>query len=390
METVIDLARRLVATPSYVQGSVDEAQLAAFIYEYLSQFPFLTVTRQDVAKGRYNVLATTGGDTCELLIGGHMDTVEPKQGWECDQFAGEIRDGKLFGIGALDMKGGIAAILTALGRLPAIPRGLTLLFYCDEEYDFAGMRTFLRDYASPAPRLGVIAEPSQLKIWNAQRGLIEVTISVRGRTGHAANPQEGVNAIDGLWGILRNVDQQLEQFSSDVLGKPSMNVAFFRGGLDQGITDRGDVQLGRQGNNIADYAEAVIDIRTTSPALRAAAVVDMIDAGARQFGLTINGTEVRHDLGALVTEASSLQSVEEALQSAGCAAEYLDPSGLGYSDGQMIAERFEIPVINLGPIGSGMHAPNECVDVESLETLSTVYVNLITSRCCAVTPDKEG
>lgn len=380
MNDVVGLTQMLVGIPSWVGDGCDETAAADAAAALLATVPWLTVERQVVHGSRRNVVARSPGDRCRLLVAGHLDTVEPRVGGRRDQFSGVVDGQRLYGLGALDMKGGIAAILSAVLASEAPLEGLAILLYCDEEYDFAGMRTFVAEYRGPRPQLCVVAEPTDLGIWNAHRGIIDIDVSLRGRSAHAADVRAGCNAIDGLFDVLAVARRQVESHGDPALGKSSMNVASFRGGLFQG-TREGEALLGRQGNNVADYAEAVIDIRTASPALRAATVAGWIREEAQCRGLTDIALRVRHDLGALVTPPTDLRDVEQALEDAGVPIAYVDPATRGYGDGQMLADAWKVPVVNVGPAGEGMHAVDEYVTVDSLKALSSVYAALLRRLC---------
>jgi acetylornithine deacetylase/succinyl-diaminopimelate desuccinylase-like protein len=348
-----------------------------YVFDYLNRFSWLKVTKQVVAPGRFNVLARTAGRP-RLMLAGHMDTVVPKEGWSRNQFAGEVDGDKLYGLGAYDMKGGVAAILSALsvGRASSFS-GLSLLFYCDEEYGFRGMKTFLNQApAEPRPGLVLIAEPSNLKIWNTHRGLIELHMEVGGTTGHAANPAVGVNAIAGLQKVLYELSGWVAEFRTNELGSSSLNIAFLRGGLNRGCDQAGMVLLGRDGNNIADYAEAVIDIRPARPELRAGQVTDELRRLIAKGGMKLVNLTVRHDLGALYTDPCDLRVVADVSGGA-----YLDASTKGYGDGQLIQEAWQVPVAYLGPSGGNAHALNEWVDISSLRTLAEMYSMIIQRYC---------
>ena len=135
----LQLTKKLISIPSYVGEKNNEKKIGDFIYKYLKQVPFLIkVEKQKVEGARFNVIATDGSKPKLLLIA-HMDTVEPR-GWQKhNPFRGTIKGNRLYGLGSMDMKGGMAAILSALKSFKKT-KDLMLLFYCDEEYDFKGMK----------------------------------------------------------------------------------------------------------------------------------------------------------------------------------------------------------------------------------------------------------
>ncbi len=363
------ITRDLIRLSSYKR----ESEVGQYIYNYLQQFSWLKVTKQRVAPGRFNVVATTPGKP-QLLLAGHMDTVVPKEGSNRDPLEPFLEGKKLYGLGAYDMKGGIAAILSSLSQIESAT-SLSLLFYCDEEYDFAGMKKFLEVKNQLKPQLALIAEPTDLQIWNEHRGLIELSVAVRGISGHAANPNSGINAIAGLQDVLSKLKAWLSTFRRPTLGAPSLNVAYFQGGLYQGEKS-GRTILGKDGNNIPDYAEAVLDIRPTKPELRAQDVVSKFNQLALSAGLTVTQTTIKHDFGALYTNPTKLKRLESIVGN-----NYLDASSKGYGDGQLLQAAWKIPVAYLGPLGGNAHAPNEWVDTDSLQALTEMYVQIIKTYC---------
>ena len=374
----ITILKKLVAIPSYVDAGHDESKAAKFVFDYLSQFPYLHVERQKVSGRRFNIIAQTKKNTGKkILFAGHLDTVQPKVGWQADQFSLMKKGDFLYGLGSLDMKGSIAAMLGALASLKD-PKNLAFLFYCDEEYDFAGMKTFLqRRGDKKSYQLAILGEPSDLKIMNVHRGLIEISFSTVGKTGHAANPHGGINAIDATYTMLADLRRWMKSFRHPKLGPPSLNVAYIRGGLQ---LSENSTAIGKQGNNIADFCEVVVDIRTTSPLLRAKQVVHRLARDAKLQGVTLRNVIVRHDLGSLHTSKQNLLSIEKIVtQHTGEENPYLDPVGRGYSDGQMLQEKFNIPVVSIGPRGKGVHAIREAVEKKSLYTCRDVYASIMGS-----------
>lgn len=110
---VIKLTQKLVSIPSYLSSKTNEKEIGNFVFSYLKKFPYFQVKKQKVEGERFNIIAKTKG-TPQLFLAGHMDTVEPGQGWFKSPFGRLIKKNKLYGLGALDMKSGMAAILDSL------------------------------------------------------------------------------------------------------------------------------------------------------------------------------------------------------------------------------------------------------------------------------------
>lgn len=387
--SALQITRDLVGIPTAIGQSsgLFEQKAAEYIEGVLRRYPWLQLSRQEIGEGRYNVVAKSAGEP-QLLLAGHMDTVELKTGWQHNPM-GEVVDGRFYGVGAIDMKSGIACILAALEELGPVP-GLTLLFYCDEEYDFKGMRYFIANEANVG-RLAAVAEPTDLLLSTSMRGLIELKLVITGRTGHAARPFEGINALDAASSAVREVRDWLSQFDDVQLKRPVSNLAYVHGGVKLPTPD--GYTIGCQGNNIADHAEMVFEVRPTRPELRASNL-----AGRFWENLTACGCEVtietRHDLGSMNTEREAIADVVSLLDDvlvqygaeypparAAHDQVYKDPTKSGYGDGQMIAERYGIPVFEMGPVGGNMHGAEEWVDIPSLDLCTSFYRRLIEHAC---------
>lgn len=372
---VIALTKKLVSIPSFVQGPVhNEEKLGRFLFNFLKQFNFLRVKKQKVEGRRFNVIAETKGKP-RILFAVHMDTVEPKQGWTKPLFGGKITGDKLYGLGAFDTKGGMAALLAALKDIKIVS-GATFLFYCDEEYDFKGMRTFLKEVKKPPYKLALVIEPSELKIWNAHRGLIEIAFSINGKSGHAANPHSGRSANTALINVLKRLEDSFKRFHHPFLGYSSLNIAYMRGGLYRGDKN-GEVILGKQGNNIPDYAEAIIDIRSISKEINAEKIQAFLIKEFKKESVVCDSFKIRHNFGSLYTSPQALKPVANALQKSNVPVKFLNPIAKGYGDGQLIQEKWKIPVAYLGPAGGGAHSVDEFVSMRSLRTLKLIYKNLL-------------
>jgi len=172
-------------------------------------------------------LAGRGGGR-SLLLNGHIDAVsaEPRELWSCDPFAGEVRDGRVYGRGIADMKGGVAGMLFALEtlhRLGVAPAGdVVFCTVTDEESSGAGGWAAVRHGVKADA--GVVAEPTDFDVWVACRGSLTPTITVEGRPGHAEMRQphwrEGgaVNAIEKMRLVLDAIERLREEWR----GRPDM------------------------------------------------------------------------------------------------------------------------------------------------------------------------
>lgn len=354
MTKTIELTKQIVAIPSWVGPTCNEIKLGQFIYDWLRKNTKLKVIKQPVKDGRFNVIAMDNYPTT-LLLNGHIDTVEPGTGWNTDPFTPCIIGDRLYGRGTTDMKGSLAAMLNAVSEVKDT-KGLMILCYIDEEYDFAGMLAFVQKYKNILkPKLIVSLDGSAGQIGIGCRGLIELSYKIRGTTGHAGRPSAGKNAIRLGTKIIDKLEIELSKFSDPILGISTCNLAYLNGGLDLGNN-----RVSRQGNNIANIAEFVVDIRTSLPILDAKWVSEKINQFATELGVVAEDFQIRHNLGSWLTNQSDLKKL-------GISERY--EASLGYIDTQMLWETFDkVPCCTIGAGNLGLaHKPNEFVETKSLE-----------------------
>lgn len=366
---VLELAKKLISIPSYVGRDSNEIKIAKFIEDYCKSLTWLKIIRQPVEDGRFNLILKDQYPT-KLLFCAHLDTVQPKTGWKTDPLKAVENNNKLYGLGASDMKGSIAALLSALEKFQQT-KGLMMLFYIDEEYDFLGMKRFIKGFKIQ-PKIIVSADGYNLSIGNGCRGLVEFTCTIKGKTGHAANPQAGKNAITGAVLIINKLTKILAGYKNP-LGKTVCNLASLQGGLDLGKN-----RIGKEGNNIADIAEIVLDVRPASSSLNASKIINILKKLCTEKGLKLTDYKVRHDFGCWITSKAMLKNTENSLQTV-IQPKYLNAGSYGYIDTQMLWESFnKIPCFTFGAGNLEIaHKPNEYVDIKNLQIAQNVYKTLI-------------
>jgi acetylornithine deacetylase len=247
-------------------------------------------------------LGRSGGR--RVVLSGHVDVVPPgdPDTWTADPWGAEIRDGRLYGRGACDMKGGVAAILGAVRALVAsgvagrLDGELVVAFVPGEEDGGQGTLAAIR--AGATGDLAIIPEPSNLDIVVAHAGAITFRLTVPGRAAHASQRREGVSALDGLFTVLRALEAD-EAVRNDAETDPLMTalglpyptiVGKIAGGewastvLDRVVVDgRYGVKLGQSPADAAnDLRRAIDDANESDPFLREHPVTVEIVGG--QFG----------------------------------------------------------------------------------------------------------
>ena len=236
---IVELTRRMVAVPSYRADEGWESGVARVLEEFLGGDGIAT-TRQPVLDGRENLIATLPGRAAGrplLMLNGHMDTVPPSGSMPYPPFAAEIHEGRVWGRGAVDMKGAVAAMAGALVALRRAgvrpPRAVMLAAVIAEETGNLGTAALAR--SGPFADMAVVGEPSDLTIIPAHRGVYRCDVLVHGRAAHGSTPELGLNAIVQAARLIVALDERLPEMwkrqRHPVLGGPSVNIGTVRGGI---------------------------------------------------------------------------------------------------------------------------------------------------------------
>jgi acetylornithine deacetylase len=219
----VRLARQLIDIPS-VSG--DEAAVTAYLAPYLEQLGYNVELLQDVPE-RPGLFATTDAPP-RLVLCTHLDTVPPF-------FSSSEDDGYVYGRGACDTKGIIAAQIVAAERLRAEGvRELGLLFVVDEERASLGARAANGHPDAPACRWLVVGEPTENKLAVGSKGSLRVAIQAEGTAGHSAYPERGRSAIHTLLDVLADV-RAITWPRDQYLGETTCNVGVITGGAGANV-----------------------------------------------------------------------------------------------------------------------------------------------------------
>lgn len=374
---VIGLTRNLVRIPSYVEssgrGRMNEKAVTDYVAQFLQENTNLTVRRQRVQNDRYNLIAANT-DSPRLILIGHTDTVKPSAGALHDPFAAEIEDGIMYGLGATDMKSGIASILSAAALYKGSP-DIMLAFYVDEEYDFAGMQALLPEMAGINPEFILSGDGGELKTGNACRGIAEIHGTIRGKAAHAGRPEAGKNAINGTVDMFRDLNEQLQRYTHDVLGQCSVNLATLQAG--KAAEEGKETAITEQVNSVPDIAKFKADIRIASTEVDPGVIMRIMEEFARSNGYNLQGMQTHHDLGAWYTPEDQIGEFLTIVEEITGSREMRDPRKSGYVDLQMLWNALGKPSsATFGP-GFDLHEPNEHVATEAIEKSRDVYLETI-------------
>lgn len=378
-DEAVSLTRELVRIPSE-NPTGSEARVADWLEDYLRGLG-LPVERDRVAEGRENVVAEIAGEAAQpaLVFLNHMDTVPAGEGWTRDPFAAECAEGRLWGRGTCDMKGGLAAALVALRglkkKVDAGARPLRTVRCClvvDEESPWMrGAAAAIERGRIGARDVVLACEPTRMRLVTAQKGAMWYEVLISGRSAHASVPHAGADAVlAGARTVLRLHAEAASLKASDpLLGRTTVVASV--------------VQGGRKTNIVADRCRLEADVRFVPP-LGVADARGLVERAARAACAETPGTsaEVRalsvdrppifSDLG---SEGGAILSRALA-EAAGAPPE---PAGVSYySDAGLAAARTgSRQCFLLGPGNvEQAHGPDEFVDIEELRRAARVFGRL--------------
>jgi acetylornithine deacetylase/succinyl-diaminopimelate desuccinylase family protein len=235
----LDLLRRLVRTPS-ANPPGNEGDVARVLAQALDRGG-VDARLEDVHPGRPNVAAELGpADGPTLLLNGHSDTMPPGEGWTTDPYVAIVRAGMLYGLGACDMKAGVAAMTEAVlaVKRSGIPlRGrVSLDVVVDEEATGAGTKYTVAH--GRRADFAVIAEPTDLQVIRLGNGQVNFQVRFQGKAGHGSTPEAGRNAISDAAAFVSLVESEVARLARSphpLIGPASYNIGRIQGGLQTSI-----------------------------------------------------------------------------------------------------------------------------------------------------------
>jgi len=374
LATLVDMVRINSINPTLVPGAPGEAEIAAHVAGVLARSG-LEVHSHAPEPGRVSVVGVlrgTGGGR-SLMLNAHVDTVGVDG--MAEPFSGAVRDGRLYGRGAYDMKGSLAACLTAAHALAQSPQRLRgdvlVAAVADEEYASLGTADLIGRYAVTG---AVVTEPTHLDLCLAHKGFTWVTVETFGRAAHGSRFDLGVDAnlrLGRFLGALDGLERELRaRKPHPLVGPPSLHAARLAGGT--GLS------------TYAAHSQVQIE-RRTIPGETEAQVVAELEALVRGLAAADPTFEAK------VTPFFSRQAFEVApsaplvqtLSRAVTAVRGQPPALTGqtpWMDSALLAAA-GVETVVLGPTGAGAHAAEEWVEVQSVSDLAQALVLAAQEYC---------
>lgn len=371
---VTDILRRFVqidsVNPALVTGAPGEREIAGYTVGILNRLG-LDVTRHESQPGRISVVGRMAGQGSapSLMLNAHYDTVGVEGMTE--PFTATVRAGRLYGRGAYDMKGSLAACLGAVQALREArltpPGDVLVAAVADEEHASLGTQEVIARHPVNA---AIVTEPTGLDICLAHKGFSWIEVETEGRAAHGSKPELGVDANLKMGAVLAELaalEAELRNRAPHPLvGHPSLHAATLQGG--SGLStyaahcrlqiERRTVP-GETEAQVRDEIEAVLDrARKADPELRAT---------ARNL-MTREPFETRRDA-----------PIVRALAGSVAAALGREPRYVGetpWMDSALLAAA-GVDTVVIGPAGAGAHAAEEWVDLESVFQLAEILARTV-------------
>ena len=361
VRTLSDLVRINSINPAFSNGTTNEREIAEYLTRAFADLG-MDVNRYEPEPGRVSVVgrrAGTGGGR-SLMLNGHIDTVAVDE--MADPFSAEIRGNRMYGRGAYDMKGGIAACMAAVEGLGDEPLAGDVLIaaVADEEVASIGMSAVLQHHRTDG---AIVTEPTELAVCLACKGFSWIEIETEGRAAHGSRFDLGIDANMRMGRVLVALEELERALRARpphaLVGPPSLHVATLHGGTGA--------------STYAATCKAVIERRMLPAETEAAVLAEIqeIIARARPL-LTRGGFEARPDapiVRALMDTATRHLGAKPPIMGAGY-----------WMDAALIAHA-GIDTVNIGAIGAGAHAAEEWVDLDSVAQVAAILADTARAFC---------
>ncbi len=402
-QELIDLTKDLLRIPSHVGVETQEKKVAEYVLDFFKKHG-IHAHLQHVEKERSNVIAFIKGrktpEGKSLMLNGHIDTEKPDDmnedlfGAEMssqDLFSGEVKQGYIWGRGAVDMKGPVAAMMMTLVVLKRAEQELDgdIVFsgVVGEETRSKGMESLVaceeclgsHDISLDG---AVVGEPTDFKYVASHRGLVWLDIKFKGKGAHSGKPQQGVNAIEKAVEFLNKVREELypklKQRKHDFMGTSVMNIGTIKGGTGQStVAEEALVRLDRryvEGETLESVIQEYQDI------------ADQMKKEDPSFEIEISRTPesvsvLPHPPLNTGMDESIVLAVKEAIQEV-IGQEPEVQTEYGWTDGALISKYMKIPTVVFGPGDIALaHTAEEKIEINDLVKSVEVYTHIADKFC---------
>ena len=374
LRTLADLVRIDSINPSLAPSGAGETEIAAYVADSLARMG-LEVRKIEPEPGRPSVVGVLLGARPgrSLMLNAHYDTVGIEGMPE--PFSAATRDGRLYGRGAYDMKGSLAACLAAakaLGGSGALDAGsLIVAAVADEEYGSMGTAAVIREIQADA---AIVTEPTALNVCLAHKGYLWIEVETEGRAAHGSKFEQGIDAnmrIGRFLAELEKLERDLRARTPHALvGPPSLHAATVSGGTGLSTYAAScKLQIERRTVPGETEAEAVREIQT---------IVDRLSAADPAFRARVRSWFAREPF-EVAPDARIVQVVDRAIEQV-LGRKTAHVGDTPWMDAALLSAAGTETVV-IGPAGAGAHAAEEWVDIESVVQLAEVLVSAAAEYC---------
>jgi len=373
---VQDLVCRLVSiesvNPTLIASGSGETPISRFVASWLAH-EGLDVEVVEPIPGRPSVVGTLRGmgGGPSLMLNAHMDTVGA--GAMSGAFEPTVKDGRVYGRGAYDMKASLAAIMIAAreAKMLGLKGDLIVTAVADEEVASIGTSAVVERFGADA---AIVTEPTELRLCLAHKGFVWLEVESRGVAAHGSRPDLGVDAIGQMGRILERVvelDRRLRRGDGHpLLGTGSIHASLIEGGQEWSTYPaRCVARLERRTIPGEDGATSTREIDQLIASARD-------EDGALDASVDVSLERSPSDVGA--DSRVSRAVAEAAKQAMGKEPEAI---GVAYWMDMALLNQAGIPTVAFGPSGEGAHADVEWVDLASVETCVQVYLRAAELLC---------
>ena len=376
MEELEQLLSDLVSinsiNPDLVPGSPGEAEIAHYIADWL-KLNDLEVELVESVAGRPNVVGvargTGGGKT--LLLNGHMDTVGIAG--MSDAHKPFIKEGRLYGRGSYDMKGGVAACMLAIAevRKQRLRGDIIFTAVIDEEYASLGTLDLAQRFHADG---AIVAEFTELQLILAHRGFVWLEVETIGKAAHGSRPDLGVDAIVKMGKVLTEIEKLDQNLRANpthpLLSSGSLHASLIQGGQELSsyperclLSAERRTLPGESPESVeAEFLKIIRDIQRSDSSFNAI---------------------VRRGIDRSPLETSEDADIVKAIQAASVKTLNHPPqiAGVPFWTDAAVLSAAGIPSVLFGPSGSGAHAVEEWVDLSSVKACAEIYLATAMSFC---------
>lgn len=338
-EEIVALTSNLIRFRTTVDRPEEIVACTSFIKEYFKGVPI--ITREFSFNDHPSLLLTFNRRKKQrLMLNGHYDVVEGAN----SQFSPEVKDGKLYGRGSSDMKGGVATMMVLMKHLALAKKSplVGLMLVSDEESGgLNGTKKLVSLYKSD---LAIIGESTKFHLVTKHKGALRIRLTAYGSASHASRPWQGVNAIEKMFKQYSKFSSEVPQASRSSKWLPTINPTNFIATGPYNVTP--------------SKAEMILDIRTTEE-FTSKRIINILKRLKIKYKKLLDGAMLinqrKND------KIRSLKKITERI--VGKKVKYI--KSCGASDARFFTEK-KIPALELGPPKHKIHKQNEYVDIASL------------------------